>query len=255
MISTIILAAGKGKRMKNPDKPKVLFELNNKPLIEYVIELALSLDSDLIVPVVGNHKQKVMDFITERFKNEISKIRFAHQDKQLGTGHAVYMTKQYFENYNGDILILSGDVPLLSKATVDKFIDYHKKNGFDASLLSAIMSEPAGYGRIIRDEQGRFIDIREDKDASDEEKKIREINSGIYLINCRYLFEGIATLKSDNAQQEYYLTDIFRYFKDISLKIGALPVDDNIQIEGVNTVEQLAELESKLKEENEIRKK
>ena len=249
MISTIILAAGKGKRMKNPDKPKVLFELNNKPLIEYVIELALSLDSDIIVPVVGNHKQKVIEFINERFKNDISKIKFAHQDKQLGTGHAVNVTKKYFENYNGDILILSGDVPLLSKATVDRFIDYHKKNGFDASLLSAIMSEPAGYGRIIRDEQGRFIDIREDKDASDEEKKIREINSGIYLINCRYLFEGITTLKSDNAQQEYYLTDIFKYFKDNGLKIGALPVDDNIQIEGINTIEQLAELESKLKEE------
>ena len=255
MISTIILAAGKGKRMKNPNKPKVLFELNNKPLIEYVIELALSLDSDIIVPVVGNHKQKVIEFINERFKNDISKIKFAHQDKQLGTGHAVNVTKKYFENYNGDILILSGDVPLLSKATVDRFIDYHKKNGFDASLLSAIMSEPAGYGRIIRDEQGRFIDIREDKDASDEEKKIREINSGIYLINCGYLFEGISTLKSDNAQGEYYLTDIFKYFKDNGLKIGALPVDDNIQIEGINTVEQLAELELKLKEENEIRKK
>lgn len=246
MISTIILAAGKGKRMKNPDRPKVLFELNNKPLIEFVIDLALSLDSNLIIPVVGNHKQKVIDFIKHKYKDSISKIRFAHQDEQLGTGHAVNMTREFLEDFEGDVLILSGDVPLLNKKTVDRFIKYHKEHGFDASLLSAIFDDPSGYGRIIRDVNGVFIDIREDKDASDEEKKIKEINSGIYIINCKYLFEGIKTLKSDNAQQEYYLTDVFRYFKEKGLKIGALPVDDNIQIVGVNTVEQLAELESKI---------
>ena len=246
MIATIILAAGKGKRMKNPDKPKVLFELNNKPLIEFVIDLALSIDSKLIIPVVGNHKQKVIDFIKNKYKDYESIIRFAHQDEQLGTGHAVNMTRKYLENFEGDVLILSGDVPLLNKNTVDKFIKYHQKNQFDASLLSAIFEDASGYGRIIKDSNGVFIDIREDKDASEEEKKIKEINSGIYIINCKYLFEGIKTLKSDNAQREYYLTDVFRYFKEKGLKIGALPVEDNIRIVGVNTVEQLTELESKI---------
>lgn len=247
MISTIILAAGKGKRMKNPDTPKVLFKLKNKPLIEFVIDLALSINSSFIIPVVGNHKQKVIDFITAKYDKDISRIKFAHQDEQLGTGHAVAMTKQYLENFDGDVLILSGDVPLLTKKTVNDFIDYHTKNNFDASLLSAILDNPSGYGRIIRNEKGDFVDIREDKDASEEEKKIKEINSGIYIINCKYLFEGLKTLNSNNAQQEYYLTDVFKYFKGKGLKIGAFPVNDELQIIGINNIEQLNALESQLK--------
>jgi bifunctional UDP-N-acetylglucosamine pyrophosphorylase / glucosamine-1-phosphate N-acetyltransferase len=110
-------------------------------------------------------------------------------------------------------------------------------------LLSAIFDDPFGYGRIIRDEKGDFIDIREEKDSTDEEKKIKEINSGIYIIDNELLFEAIKTLKTDNAQGEYYLTDVFRYFRDKGIRIGAVPVDNNLEICGINTVEQLEELE------------
>ncbi len=237
------MAAGKGKRMKNPDKSKVMFELSGKPMIEYVINLSLKIDSALIVPIVGYQKQSVIDFLSSKFSGEMSRIKFAHQDEQLGTGHALMQTKDILDGFDGDVLILSGDVPLLRYETVMKFVKYHTDNGFRASLLSAIFDNPFGYGRIIRDADGTFIDIVEEKDASDEQKKIKEINSGIYIVDNKILFEALTTLKTDNAQGEYYLTDIFKYFRDRKIKIGAVPVDNNVEITGVNTIDQLTELE------------
>jgi len=241
-LATVILAAGKGKRMKNPDKSKVMFELAGTPLIEYVVNLALRIESEKVVLIIGHQKQSVINFINSKYKNEISKIKFAHQDQQLGTGHAIMQTYDSLKNFEGDVLILSGDVPLLRYETVEKFFAFHKENNFKASLLSAILSDPYGYGRIIRDENGNFIDIVEEKDAADEIKKIKEINSGIYIIDCKLLFEAIKTLDTDNAQGEYYLTDIFRYFKENKVSIGAIPVKNNIEIAGINTVEQLEEM-------------
>ncbi len=242
-LATVILAAGKGKRMRNPDKSKVMFELKGKPMIQHVVELALKIHSEKIILIVGHKKQTVMDFIKETFKNDIDKISFASQDEQLGTGHAVMQTKALLENFDGDTLILSGDVPLLRHETVDKFLNFHNENGFLASLLSANFENPFGYGRIVRSENGDFIDIVEEKDATDEIKKLNEINSGIYIVDNKNLFEALKTLKTDNAQGEYYLTDIFNYFKDKNMKIGAVPTENNIEITGVNTVEQLEEME------------
>lgn len=242
-LATVIMAAGKGKRMKNPDKSKVMFELNGKPMIEYVINVALKINSDLIIPIVGHQKQSVIDFLSSSFPSEKNKIKFAHQDEQLGTGHALMQTEELLKDFEGDILILSGDVPLLRYETIMKFLNYHLDNNFKASLLSAIFDEPFGYGRIIRDENKTFIDIIEEKDAAESQKLIKEINSGIYIVDCKLLFEALKTLKTDNAQGEYYLTDIFKYFKNNNIKIGAIPVDNNIEITGVNTIEQLTELE------------
>jgi len=242
-LATVILAAGKGKRMKNPDKSKVMYELSGKPLIEYVVNLALKINSDKIVIIVGHKKQSVIDFIRKRFSNEMSKIKFAHQDEQLGTGHAVMQTSEELKTFDGDVLILSGDVPLLSYNTVKKFISFHADNDFTASLLSAIFEDPFGYGRIIRDGEGKFIDIIEEKDAEPYIRKIKEINSGIYLVDNKNLFEALRTLKTDNAQGEYYITDIFIYFKEKGIKIGAIPVENNYEITGINTIEQLDEME------------
>ncbi|HMS65706.1 MAG TPA: sugar phosphate nucleotidyltransferase [Ignavibacteria bacterium] len=245
-ISTVIMAAGQGKRMKNPDRSKVMHELNGKPLIEYVIELSLKIDSEMIIPVVGHQKNSVIDFINEKFSSEKDKLRFAHQDEQLGTGHAVMQTENFLKDFEGDILILSGDVPLLSYETVRDFLDFHNSNKFDASLISAVMEDPSGYGRVLRNETGSFYDIREEKDCSPAEKKCREINSGIYIIDNQLLFEALKTLKTDNAQGEYYLTDIFRYFKNTGKKIGAFPVKDILEITGINSPEQLQELEKNI---------
>ncbi len=242
-LSTVILAAGKGKRMRNPDKSKVMFELKGKPMIQHVVDLALKIHSEKIILIVGHQKQTVMDFIRDIFKDDMDKISFASQDEQLGTGHAVMQTKPFLENFDGDTLILSGDVPLLKFETVEKFLNFHNANNFSASLLSANFENPHGYGRIVRDEDGNFIDIVEEKDADENIKKISEINSGIYLTDNKNLFEALKTLKTDNAQSEYYLTDIFNYFIDNNMKIGAVPTENNIEITGVNTVEQLEEME------------
>lgn len=242
-ISTVIMAAGKGKRMKNPDKSKVMHELRGKPLIQYVVELSKEINSDMIILIVGHQKQSVIEFINSRFSDESAKIKFAHQDEQLGTGHAVMQTKSFLRDFDGDTLILSGDVPLLKSETVKSFLDFHTKGNFDASLISAVFDNPSGYGRILRDSSEDFYAIKEEKDCNEEEKKCKEINSGIYLIKNNLLFESLDTLKTDNAQGEYYLTDIFRYFSSKGLKTGAFPVKDNSEITGINTVEQLEELE------------
>ncbi|MBK8551669.1 MAG: NTP transferase domain-containing protein [Ignavibacteria bacterium] len=239
---TVIMAAGKGKRMRNPDKSKVMHELKGKPMIQYVVELSEKINSEMIIPVVGHQKHSVMDYLTEKFPESTGKIEFAHQDEQLGTGHAVMQTKEHLENFDGDVLILSGDVPLLKYETVDSFLKFHNENNFDASLISAIFNDPSGYGRVLRDKDGNFYDIREEKDCIAEEKMCKEINSGIYIIDNKILFEALKTLKTDNAQGEYYLTDVFKYFRSIGKKIGAFPVKDVVEISGINTMEQLEEL-------------
>ncbi|MGB9696083.1 MAG: sugar phosphate nucleotidyltransferase [Ignavibacteria bacterium] len=244
-LTAIILAAGQGKRMKNPLKSKVMYELLGKPLIYYVINQALAVGAEKIVIVVGHQKQQVINYVTEKFKNLVNKIIFfAHQDIQLGTGHAIAQTYNFFSEINVEVLILSGDVPLLKKTTLIKFISFHSTSQNCASLISAFLANPFGYGRIIRSTNGDFLDIREEKDASFEEKQIKEINSGIYLINSHLLFDALKKLDSNNAQKEYYLTDVFSIFKKNNLKIGALPIEDSNEIRGVNTIEQLIELET-----------
>ena len=240
---TLIMAAGKGKRMKNPDKSKVMHEIGGKPLIQYVIDLALEVESQMIVPIVGHQKQSVIEFVEEEFATAKEKIRFAHQDVQLGTGHAVMMTEELAAGIDANVLILSGDVPLLKTNTVKDFIKFHEDGKYDANLISAVMDEPSGYGRVLRDANGNFYDIREHKDCNEDELKCKEINSGIYIIDNRILFEALKTLQTDNAQGEYYLTDVFRYFKSEDKKIGAFIVDDIVEISGINTIEQLESLE------------
>ncbi len=237
------MAAGKGKRMKNPDKSKVMHEIGGKPLIQYVVDLGLEIDSQLIVPIVGHQKESVIEFLKNDFAPAKDKIRFAHQDEQLGTGHAVMMAEDLVTGIDANVLILSGDVPLLKTQTVRNFINFHEKGNYDASLISAVMDDPSGYGRVLRDANGNFYDIREHKDCNEDELKCKEINSGIYIIDNSILFEALKTLQTDNAQGEYYLTDVFRDFNSKGKKIGAFIVDDIVEISGINTIEQLESLE------------
>jgi len=245
-LATVILAAGKGTRMKNPEKSKVMFELDGKPMIQFVLELALEINSDLIIPVVGFKKQSVIEFIEEEFPNSLRKITFANQDEQLGTGHAVMQAKDILSSFKGDVLILSGDVPLLKPETVSEFLEFHYENSNIASLISAHFDDPHGYGRVIRDINSEVTGIAEEKDATEIQKQIKEINSGIYLIDNKALLEALESLSTDNAQGEYYLTDIFEYLRNKSKSVGAYPVENVIEITGVNTIEQLAELEKHL---------
>src|SRR4030095_9555591 len=238
-LAVVILAAGMGKRMKSPDKPKVMFEINSRPMIDYVTELAFRVNAEKVVPIVGHHREQVINFLRSKYPGK--NIVFAIQDEQLGTGHALMQSEKALEDFRGDVLILSGDVPLLKYETVRKLIDEHIKNNNDATLLTTVFNNSAGYGRIVRDINGKFENIVEEKDANEEEKKIKEINPAIYIANSKVLFDALKKITPNNNQKEYYLTDIFHFIP--KEKTGTVVTRDELEVTGVNSIEQLKEME------------
>jgi UDP-N-acetylglucosamine pyrophosphorylase len=244
--ATIIMAAGKGTRMKDPSKPKVMFEVNGKPMVEHVVELAQSLGAERIITIVGFQREALYSHL----ENVAPMVEFAVQDPQLGTGHAVMQAEPFLRRYEGDVLVLSGDVPILSAKTILNLIEHHRDNNAAGTILTAMMDDPTGYGRILRSKSGYVIGIVEHKDASEEQKKIKEINSGIYLFDSRYLFSSLQHINPHNAQNEYYLPDVFSHFWRQKLVVAAMATEDANEIRGVNTLEQLEEAELALKKRN-----
>lgn len=244
--STVIMAAGKGTRMKDPSKAKVMFPVNGKPMLQHVIELAQSLKSERIISIVGFHKDSVIDFL----RKVAPKTETVVQEPQLGTGHAVMQTEPLLRNYPSDVLVLSGDVPLLRKETIQKLIGHHNETNAVGTILTAVLDNAAGYGRILRNKSGHVTGIIEHKDATDKQREVKEINSGIYIFNAKYLYEALQHINPHNAQNEYYLTDVFGYFWNHHFIISAIPADDFNEIRGVNTLEQLKEAEEYLKARN-----
>ncbi len=237
--TVVILAAGKGKRMNNPNLPKVLVEFNGQPLLNYVIELSLKLNPNQIIVIVGHHKEQVIKFL-EKFNSNI--IQFAEQNQQLGTGHAVQQAEPFISSEIENILILSGDVPLLTIQTLEEFIQMHHFYSSDASVLSSITPTPIGYGRIVRDSEGRFVRIVEEKDATELEKNIKEINSGIYIINKELLFQSLKFVQNNNAQNEYYLTDVISILHNQKRNVNAFVIANFDEIQGVNSINDLKNL-------------
>lgn len=251
--SIIILAAGLGKRMQNPDIPKVLATVNKKPLIYYVLKTAVDLNPDKICLVVGHKRELLIDYVQNEFLTEFrdfssSRIVFAVQEEQLGTGHAVVCAEQYFSNYQGNILILAGDVPLLTASTLSSFIQLHNSENSDITVLSALAPEPFGYGRIVRNFENQFTAIVEEKDASESEKQLNEINSGIYFLKSGLLFDLLGRVDNVNSQREYYLTDIIKFGKLSDKKIIAKDLAGIDEVQGINTPEQLQEIERIIRE-------
>jgi UDP-N-acetylglucosamine diphosphorylase/glucosamine-1-phosphate N-acetyltransferase len=238
--STLIMAAGKGTRMKS-DLAKVLHKINDRPMVHYVIDIAKEIDSQKIVLIVGHQKERVISECEEY------KIDFAIQDQQLGTGHAVMQTEEFFTEYTGDLLILSGDVPMLTAATLVKLIEAHKQSNAIASLLTANLDDPTGYGRVIRDNEGLVERIVEHKDATEEERKINEINVGIYIFKSNPLFESLKLIKNDNVQGEYYLPDVIKLYVDNKEKVVAQIADNFNETKGINNINQLKEAETILR--------
>jgi len=230
-----IMAAGQGKRMKS-DLPKVLHELNRRPIIEYVVATARACGADPVIAIVGHKRELVIQQLGDS-------ILYAVQAEQLGTGHAVQQAEPHLRDYHGPVLILSGDVPLLTVETVNCLTEQHFSEGNTCTIVTCIFDEPAGYGRVIRGTDGSVIGVVEHKDASDEQRLIKEINSGIYMVDAQTLFEALRHINNDNVQGEYYLPDILPYILEKSLRIGGLVLRDPVEIAGINSQEELAALE------------
>lgn len=242
-MKAVILAAGKGKRLHSEQfsAPKVLREANGKPLLRYVVNnLSFIPDKKDIIIVAGYKKEMVFNAFKEGYT-------FAVQDEQLGTGHAVNCAREALKDYDGPVLVCYGDMPLFKKETYENLVKVHEEAGNDCTILTGVSDRGLAYGRIIRDENGSFKGVVEDRDCTPEQKKINELNVGIYVFDSKKLFSCLGELKNSNAQGEYYLTDVPTIMMSKGYKIGTYTTHDDTEILGVNTPEELALCESLLK--------
>ena len=231
-----ILAAGKGTRMKSA-APKVLHRIAGLSIIEHVVRTAASLGAVETVVVVGHGADEVRASLAHH-----PKLKFVVQSPQLGTGHAVQQAEPVLKDKRGTLLVLYGDVPLLTAGTLGRLVDHHRGSQAAATVLTAEVADPYGYGRIVRDQAGKLLRIVEERDASAEERAVSEINSGIYALSLAPLFGGLRELSSDNAQGEYYLTDLIGIYHRQDRALETVRIDDPRELQGVNTRLDLAEL-------------
>ncbi len=238
-VGTIILAAGKGTRMRS-DMPKVLHMVAGKSMIMHVIETAKKITPDNIHVVVGYKSQDVKDEV-----KKYCKVNFAEQKQLIGTGDAVKSAIPGLNPVIKNVLVLYGDVPLIHEKTISNLIDQHKKKGAEVSVLAVDLDDPTGYGRIVTDDQNRMLCIREEADASVEEKKIKKINTGIYCFEKNILEAALNEIQPDNNQAEYYLTDAIEIAQ--KKKTMVVTVSDYREVIGVNTVQELKRVENFIK--------
>lgn len=229
----LILAAGKGTRMKS-DLAKVLHSLEGKPLLHYSIEAARRAGAEKIVVIIGHQADKVKKEFPD------GGIIFVEQNPQLGTGHAVLQAKEVLATYQGLIVILCGDVPLLKPMTITSLVKSHVTAGAAVTVLTTTPAKPQGYGRIVKRTDGNIIKIVEERDATDAEKKIGEINTGIYCVNTPFLFLALTKIDNNNNQKEYYLTDIVETACREGRAVKSHVVSDYIEVMGINTPEELS---------------
>ena len=240
-LGVILLAAGQGTRMKSA-LPKVLHPLAGRPLFIHALGTAQRLLPARVAIVIGHGADLV------RQAHNGTNVTWAIQDKQLGTGHAVICAKEVFDRFSGEVLILSGDVPLIKEATLRAMVAQHRSRQAAVTLLTAALDRPQGYGRVMRDASGKVTGIVEEKDASDSERQIREVNAGIYVVSSVFLFAALSAVNNDNRQGEYYLPDIVAIGLAQGKTIETVQVADAREMMGVNTREELAFMEKSLRE-------
>lgn len=238
-VIALVLAGGKGTRMKS-EKSKLVHKIYGKELVKRVVETAKKSGVDEVITVVGYKKEQVQLVLGDS-------VKYAYQEEMLGTGHAVLQAEKYLKDKNGKVIVLCGDVPILRPETVRNLIDKSIENKEYATVLTAIYSNPTGYGRIIRDIGGNIKGIVEEKDATETQKEIKEINAGIYCFDIQELLQALKKIEPNNAQKEYYLPDVVRIMNEKGLKTGAVIVEDNTEILGVNDKMQLELLTKVLK--------
>lgn len=235
---SVVLAAGQGKRMKS-DKAKVLHEVCGKSMVMHVLDQVELAGVSSHCVIVGHQREAVQEHLSEK------NCKFAIQEEQLGTGHAVQMCEGSVPS-DSVMLILCGDTPCLRSSTLQNFINSYKEGGFEILVLSTKIENPTGYGRIIRGQAGDFQEIREHRDCNKEQQKVDEINTGIYILKSDLAFELLKEVRSDNDQAEYYLTDIAKIAMQKGMKVEAVSLGTPQEFLGVNTVEQLDEARSVL---------
>ena len=233
----VVLAAGKGTRMKS-ELPKVLCEANGRPLVRYVFDALRSAGVGGLVAVVGYQA----DLVRERLA-DVSELDFALQEEQLGTGHAVMMCRQQLQNHDGPVVVVAGDSPMMQSSSIRKLLDEYA-NTQPACILGTLEhQDPTGLGRIVRDDEGNFVGIVEHKDATDQQRQIKEVNMSTYVFDCQKMLAALDKLDNKNQQNEYYITDLPAILLAEKEDVRALPVLEPIEALSVNTVEQLAEVE------------
>lgn len=238
-LNAIILAAGQGTRMKSA-YPKVLHKILGQSMLKYVVESAQGAGAGSIVVVVGFGGEQVIQSLAPD-------IQYVWQREQLGTGHAVLMAEPILSGMEGDLLVLYGDTPLLEPETIKDLVEAKRNQGAVAAILTTQLNDPSGYGRIIRNSQGGISGIVEDKDASPEQKGIKEVNTGVYCFEIQSLLNALKLLSPRNAQGEYYLTDVFKIFVEQDLPVAGVLTQQAEQVMGPNDRVQLSSTENFLK--------
>ena len=233
----VVLAAGKGTRMKS-DLPKVLCEANGRPLIDWVLDALEAAGVQQFLVVVGYEADRVKKALQDR-----DGVKFVLQDQQLGTGHAVKVCEDHLEGHDGPVLIVAGDSPMIQPESIRSLLDGFETEALDCLLGTLLKDNPQGLGRIVRDEAGRFEAIVEEKDATDEQRAITEVNMSTYLFRPEHLLWALGQLKNNNRQGEFYLTDCPAILLGAGRKVDALPVLKPCEALSVNTVDELAEVE------------
>ncbi len=240
MFTSVILAAGMGTRMKS-EMPKVIHKVCGKELVRWVVDESKKAGAERVVSIIGHRAEMVRPVVG-------ADTEIAVQSEQLGTGHAVMQAVPFIKDYEGYVVILSGDTPLIRAETIKAAVEYHRESNNSATVITAELPDASGYGRIVRAADGAVLKIVEQKDATEEEKKIREINSGMYVFNADALVWALGKLTPNNAQGEYYLTDTLEHLKNDGRRIGGYTIADNDEIRGINNRVQLHEAETIMQE-------
>ena len=238
-LKSIIMAAGKGSRMMS-ELPKVIHLAHSKPMVVRIIDALNALDVEENVLILGHKREKVLEVLG----NDIS---YVIQEEQLGTGHAVKQAEEKIKNYNGDILIINGDIPLIQKETLVNFYNEYKEENADGIVLTAIFDNPFSYGRIFK-ENDRVLKIVEEKEANEEQKKIKEVNAGVYIFKAQHLTYALVKINNNNEKGEYYLTDVIEILASENKKIISYSLEDSMEIQGVNSKVELALVSRVLRE-------